>query len=304
MSDPFDQIRALRARLARIEAYAAQTTGALGATSYRSTAMTMEQQSLAADPDAARLAARLDALIARLSEMPSELGSTCTSTRLEVMQYGFDSNGGQTLVPDALKTGQGEIRNRGLRAADALFAEAQSVKDQIETLIAGATAEGPEDPAAATLEELREQRAWARIVRRLDAATDPGFFARVCEDIMRELVDADDSAGLAALGSELSSYAKARGYGIPGVVQERMAETEASTMTPVGRTALRYQQVLTAGWPRLLGAFDLARRDLSGQPGAGIAILPGFMPRTQINFAADGTQSTARPSTTARHQRN
>ena len=256
----------------------------------------MLDQILMSDPAAQKLAGRLDPRFAALAQIPPRLATLCVTTRQQCLQIGIGPDGSQSLVAQALAEQQATVRNKALVQVDQMWTEAETIRSDIETEISSATATPePDDPTLALLAETRESRAWHRLERRFDAATDPGYFGRLAEDVTREAAEAHDEISLAALADELPSYAAAKGWGISGVVRARLDDIVAATVPAVARMAARYQGQLTTSWPRLSSAFFLARRDLSGAAGASIAILPGWAPRTQYDVLADGTVQMVTP---------
>jgi len=222
--------------------------------------MTFTDRTLTSDPASDALQAKVGGLFSSLTMIPTELGKLATDLRKQLLQHQIDNSA--RLTPAAIHEEQAVMRNEAMRRVDAIYRMAESLRADVLTAVAEATATPPEDDTAALLRETREMRAWERMRGELDRATDAGWFGRAVQQLGKDAMDRRDDAAIAALRTEVDAYAKARGFP-PHNLPAQLRAMQAAALPPVARMGGQIEDNLTLGWARLLAAFAMVRRELT-----------------------------------------
>jgi hypothetical protein len=151
-------------------------------------------------------------------------------------------------------------------------AEAQKIQQKAEKILGNGT---QPDPQVAILEELKAQRVWGRIRRKLDAFAEPSSLLRGLEDLIDKTARDGDRFTLQVLREELPDYLAARRVTAPQVLAW-LDQAELPLLTPEQREARKAIAVLEENYPRVQAALDMVRRaaqkkafKIGGLPGWG-----------------------------------
>ncbi|MDT8896774.1 hypothetical protein QYE77_00730 [Thermanaerothrix sp. 4228-RoL] len=152
--------------------------------------------------------------------------------------------------------------------------EAERIQKQAEKILNGAQP----DPQTAVLNELKAQRAWGRIRRKLDAFSEPSSLLRGIEDLIDQTARNGDRFTLALLREELPDYLAARRVNAPQVF-DWLDQAEVPLLTPEQREARKALAVLEENYPRVQAAIDMGRR-AAQMKSFKVAALPGWDDQT------------------------
>ena len=237
------------------------------------------EEKLVQSAEAQRLAEQLRPDLETLRGAPARVAALVVAMRNEVHQAQADNT--WRMTPAGMAEIENGIRNRALQAIDSLEQECQTAKASIERRLAEAEQRPEGDPQARILEELQEQRAWSRIRPILDRLDGPALIERI-GSIAKSAAEVGDEATLRALEAEVPAFLEAKGlvsYIRP--VLDTIAQVRLPHLPPAARQAIKVRQEMEQGWPRLVAAFQQARREASGQGGTAL-VLPGWRPGESV----------------------
>lgn len=234
------------------------------------------------DPDAGQFLARAEDKVNALRDLVVRVAVGLAQIREQLDALGRD--GGRAEADR--RRAEEEIRGAALENLEQVQGGAEAVRQGIMLLIddaIGAALPSPRAPAEVEEERGRDE-SWERVQRDLDGVAEPGRIQRAVEEIAAEAARASDSATLRALRERLPDYLAGRGITVPATeVAARVDEIEAQGMAPMQRAAVLTRAALTAGWPRVMHAMELARAEISGR-GSRLDVLPGFGPDEQVRI--------------------
>lgn len=220
-----------------------------------------------------------------LQNMPLQIGEVIEQLRGKVLQA--ETNGQGKLTPKGLQEQIDGFRNQALAALDDLEERAKRARENIERALAETMRLKDDDVMAAILREIREERAWARI-RPLLEKTDAAVLLPHIRELARRAAEAGDDIALGALEAEIPAYLEFRGVGSEALAAlAAIAEARLPHLPPAARRAIQVREELAQSWPRLMGAFMMARGEASGRSGKVIA-LPGWKPNESAALNAPG----------------
>jgi hypothetical protein len=155
------------------------------------------------------------------------------------------------------------VREKANEQLSELLLAIYAAQDGVQRVLSRVTQlvdEPAETIEEAILWEIREWRAWQRLVRRLDAGID-------LEDVISDVVG--DRVALRALRAELPAYLKSRDQG-DRVEQALATLREAELQLPPALRALvgAVQEEFESGWYRLRQAIQDTEHELNGNWGA------------------------------------
>ncbi|MGB9799622.1 MAG: hypothetical protein ACPLUL_05960 [Thermanaerothrix sp.] len=148
--------------------------------------------------------------------------------------------------------------------------EADRIQKQAEKILNGAQP----DPQTAVLNELKAQRAWGRIRRKLDVFGEASSLLRGIEDMIDQASRNADRFTLALLREELPDYLAARRVTAPQVF-DWLDRAEIPLLTPEQREARKALAVLEENYPRVQAAISMAR-GAAEKKSFKVAALPGW----------------------------
>lgn len=239
------------------------------------------EQKLVESAEAQRLAEQLRPDLETLRQAPSRVAALVVSMRNEVHQAQADNT--WRMTPAGMAEVENGIRNKALQAIDSLEQECQTAKASIERALAAAEQRPEGDPQTRILEELQEQRAWSRTRPILDRLDGPALIERI-GSLAKQAAEGGDDATLRALEAEAPAFLEAKGlvsYTRP--VLDTIAQTRLPYLPPAARQAVKVRQEMAEGWPRLVAAFQQARREASAQGGTAF-VLPGWRPGESVKL--------------------
>jgi hypothetical protein len=187
---------------------------------------------------------------------------------------GVESDGSLSLAGKNAKIDQ--LVGAALAELDRLEQTAQSEGERIETrakiLLDGKPE--PESVQEKILSELRAQRLWSRMRRKLDAHQDNAALLRAVEDIIDRAGREADRLTIQVLREELPDYLAARRLTAPQIF-DWLNQAELPLMTPEQRQARQALMTLEANLPRVLAAIDTARQAIA-KKAFKVPSLPGW----------------------------
>lgn len=211
-----------------------------------------------------------------LRNMSVQLGEILEKSHMEAIQIGLDTS--------LSLAGKNERYNQAARRfvaqVDQMEQAAQAFKADLELWIAERLGKPQGEPIEELLREVRMDKAWRRVERILDGTGDRAALIRTVFDLVDGAIKQDDQVTLAAIDQELPAYFQARSMVMPPDLTERVRQARAVHASPQERQALALQEELEAGFPRLMAAFGLAKREI--QEKATVAVLPGWAEDEQV----------------------
>lgn len=157
---------------------------------------------------------------------------------------------------------------------DRLEAVAQSEAERIEKQARKILAGQPADTQTQILEELKAQRVWERIRRKLDAHADPSSLLRGIEAEIDQAGREGDRFTLKVLREELPAYLAAHRMTSPQVTAW-IDQAEVPLLTPGEREARKALMTLEENYPRVLAALSEVRH-AAAKKAFKVAALPGW----------------------------
>lgn len=228
--------------------------------------------------EAQRLADRLRGDLDLLRGAPLKVMDLLVGLHKRVLQA--EVNGQGRLTPAGLQEQIDGLRNKALQTIDGLEQQCQVAKERIEQVLGEAERRQVGDVQSAILQELREQRAWARLKPILDNLEPAAALLRI-RDLVQQASSNGDDVVLSVLESELPWYVESRGAaGAAPQILAAITEARLPHLPPVVRKAISTRKELAEGWPRLAACFEQARRDASG--GSLTVVLPGWSPSESV----------------------
>jgi hypothetical protein len=153
-------------------------------------------------------------------------------------------------------------------------AEAEAIERKAHKILDGQ----PGDIQAQILAELKAERTWKRIRRKLDAFPEPSSLLRGIEDMIDQASRNADRFTLALLREELPDYLAARRVNAPQVF-DWLDRAEIPLLTPEQREARKALAVLEENYPRVQAAISMAR-GAAEKKAFKVAALPGWDDQT------------------------
>ena len=148
-----------------------------------------------------------------------------------------------------------------------LTVDARSAHERITAAITEALFPSPANTQDALLREMREQRAWERILRQLDAAGSAVGVIDVASAIVDTAVDAGDELTLAVLRAEAPAYLASKDASlIAGTVLDELEEKWATVSSPEARDALASRPRADAAWAAASTWLESTRDGLPAPP--------------------------------------
>jgi len=239
------------------------------------------EEKLVESAEAQRLAERMRPDLETLRRAAAKVAALVVRLRNDVHQAQADNT--WRMTPAGMAEIENGIRNRTLQAIDSLEQECQTAKASIERALAAVEQRPEGDSQTRILEELQEQRAWARIRPILDRLDGLALIERI-GSLAKQAAEAGDDATLRALEAEVPAFLEAKGlvsYTRP--VLETIAQVWLPHKPPAARQAIKVRQELEQGWPRLIAAFQQARHEVSGKGGMTV-VLPGWIPTESVRL--------------------
>lgn len=171
-------------------------------------------------------------------------------------------------------------RDQAIEEIDRLECDARAARAAIERELA-ATLDEPSEPLQAILNELQEQRVWARIERLLESV-EPAVVVELVERIAQQAAATGDLLTFRVLRMELPIFLQSLDSGIdPREALTIVEAAERPLLLPEQRQARAMRAELIAGWQRIVLAFNQARAEASAHVPLAAA-LPGWRKDTTV----------------------
>lgn len=148
--------------------------------------------------------------------------------------------------------------------------EAEAIEKKARQILDGQ----PGDVQAQILAELKAERTWKRIHRKLDAFTEAFSLLRAVEAEIEKAGQDGDRFTLQVLREELPAYLAGKHTNAPQV-HTWLDQAEVGLLTPEQREARQALAALEENYPRVQSSIDMARQAVS-KKAFRIAVLPGW----------------------------
>jgi len=205
-----------------------------------------------------------------LAAIPEQVGNLLLSVYPRYNEIELDG----TLTREGKNQRQDQLVARVIAELDRLQAvaesEAERIRKQAEKVLNGAQP----DPQTQILAELKAQRVWGRIRRKLDIFPEASSLLRGVEAEIEKAGQDGDRFTLQVLREELPHYLASKRLTAPQVTQW-LDQAEVPLLTPEQREARKALQVLEENYPRVQASVDLARHHASKRAFR-VAGLPGW----------------------------
>jgi hypothetical protein len=205
-----------------------------------------------------------------LASIPEQAGNLLIGLAAKITQIEADallSREGKNAKIDQLVSAAIAELDRLEQAAQS---EVEAVQRKAHKILDGQ----PGDTQEQILTELKAQRLWARIRRKLDAYTEQASLLRGLEAEIEQAGREGDRLTLQVLREELPDYLAARRLTMPQVF-DWLDQAEVPLLTPEQREARKALIELEQNLPRVLAALDTARRAMEKRAFK-VPALPGW----------------------------
>lgn len=209
-----------------------------------------------------------------LEAIPEQVGNLLFSMRPKYVE--IEAN--PALSREGKNAEQDKLVGKVIAELDRLETIAQSEAERIEKQARKILDGQPADPQAQILEELKAQRVWGRIRRKLDAYTEQSSLLRGIEAEIEQAGREGDRFTLKVLREELLDYLSARRTTAPQVIAW-IDQAEAPLLTPEQREARKALMALEENLPRVLAAIGMARQAVA-KKAFKVPALPGWGDQT------------------------
>ncbi len=168
-----------------------------------------------------------------------------------------------------------ELAQKALKELSRIEAQVEAASKDFDAQVEGALADAPQvEPVVALLDEIRTQKAWQRIERRLNGITEPAALTRVISDHIRKAQEAKDAVALRTLLEELPDYLEARGVSMPHLAAE--LERAFYSLDPKKLDAYSKKEVFAQGYARVQAALRMARQAIEQGKPRSVSALPSW----------------------------
>lgn len=272
------------------------------------TAQALEQQMMS-DPATAAVWTKVKGDYATLAGTIGKVGALLVDTDTQIVTVHADTTRNEQYHYE----GDVAVRRAAEQALEALASRAQTAYTTISTTLNSIRVRGLAGGAAGAkatnddvLAEMRQQAAWQRAARVLDAVREDNRVVDRARVMLENAAADGDKAMLAALFTELPAYFESRRVAMAKAAFDALYFGKVlAALSPEQRAAARLLQDVEAGWRNVQADIGLARGVITGNTPVALGNLTGWgegesVPVRYLNGGGGVSRAPAKPPLSAR----